>query len=70
MTCQLLTVTSHTLNMFLFRAMQIFIKHANHACINEHVFENLYGETPHRDETKWNRDEVLNRQHFYERGFP
>ena len=29
-----------------FRVMQIFNKYVNHACMNEHIFENLYGEQP------------------------
>ena len=28
--------------------------------MNFYIFENLYGEKPHRDETKWNRDAALN----------
>lgn len=40
--------------------MQIFIKYENHTCMNFYIFENLYGEKAHRDETKWNRDADLN----------
>ena len=45
--------------------MQIFNKCEHYACINEHIFENLYGEKPHRDETKWNRDVVLNSYNYF-----
>lgn len=28
--------------------------------MNDYIFKNLYGEKPHRDKTKWNRDAGLN----------
>ena len=33
----------------LFRAMQICNKCMSHACMNEYIFENLYGEKSQRD---------------------
>ena len=32
--------------------MQIFNKYVNHACMNEHIFENLYGEKPNMSKRK------------------
>ena len=36
--------------------------------MNDYIFKNLYGEKPHRDKTKWNRDAGLKLQYFIDFG--
>jgi hypothetical protein len=40
--------------------MQIFIKSENHACMNEQIFENLYGEKQHEQAAKQIANGALN----------